>query len=80
MAEEDVDPWVQTRKHMRHFLPVAEARHQLCGSSPTMYDARVKAGEVSFVKICPAHSHRRKTSMISSDNATWTPHRRGQRP
>ena len=43
-------PWCN-RKHMRHLLPVKEARHQLGGISPTTFYALVKDGELSLVKI-----------------------------
>jgi excisionase family DNA binding protein len=52
MAAEDFDlcPWCNTR-HMRHLLPVKEARQQLGGISPTTFYALVKEGELSLVKI-----------------------------
>ena len=52
MAEEDFDecPWCNKR-HMRLLLPVKEARQQLGGISPTTFDALVKEGELSLVKI-----------------------------
>jgi excisionase family DNA binding protein len=52
MAEEDFDPcqWCD-KKHMRHLMPVKEARHQLGGISPTTFYALVKDGELSLIKI-----------------------------
>jgi excisionase family DNA binding protein len=38
-------------KHMRHLMPVKEARHQLGGISPSTFYALVKEGELSLVKI-----------------------------
>src|ERR1700730_6496762 len=43
-------PWCN-KKHMRHLMPVKEARHQLGGISPTTFYALVKDGELSLVKI-----------------------------
>lgn len=43
-------PWCNT-KHMRHLMPVKEAREQLGGISPTTFYALVKEGELSLVKI-----------------------------
>jgi excisionase family DNA binding protein len=43
-------PWCD-KKHMRHLLPVTEARHQLGGISPTTFYALVNEGELSLVKI-----------------------------
>jgi hypothetical protein len=43
-------PWCN-KKHMRHLLPVKEARHQLGGISPTTFYALVKDGELLLVKI-----------------------------
>jgi hypothetical protein len=43
-------PWCN-KKHMRHLLPVTEARHHLGGISPTTFYALVKDGELSLVKI-----------------------------
>jgi excisionase family DNA binding protein len=43
-------PW-RNKKHMRHLLPVKEARHQLGGISPTTFYALVKDGELSLIKI-----------------------------
>jgi Helix-turn-helix domain len=52
MAEEDFDlhPWCNKR-HMRHLMPVKEARLQLGGISPTTFYALVKEGELSLFKI-----------------------------
>ena len=52
IAKEDFDPclWCNKR-HMRHLMPVKEARHQLGGISPTTFYALVKDGELSLVKI-----------------------------
>ena len=52
MAEEGLDPcpWCN-KKHMRHLMPVEEARHQLGGISPTTFYALVKDGDLSLVKI-----------------------------
>jgi excisionase family DNA binding protein len=52
VPEEDFDlcPWCNT-KHMRHLMPVTEARHQLGGISNTTFYALVKEGEMSVVKI-----------------------------
>jgi excisionase family DNA binding protein len=49
---EDFDrcPWCH-KKHMRHLMPVKEARQQLGGISPTTFYALVKEGELSLVKI-----------------------------
>jgi len=46
----DLCPWCNKR-HMRHLMPVKEARHQLGGISPTTFYALVKEGELSLVKI-----------------------------
>jgi excisionase family DNA binding protein len=46
----DLCPWCD-KKHMRHLLPVTEARHQLGGISPTTFYALVNEGELSLVKI-----------------------------
>ena len=43
-------PWCD-KKHMRHLMPVKEARQQLGGISPTTFYALVKEGELSLVKI-----------------------------
>lgn len=43
-------PWCN-KKHMRHLMPVTEARHQLGGISPTTFYALVKEGELSLIKI-----------------------------
>jgi excisionase family DNA binding protein len=43
-------PWCDM-KHMRHLMPVKEARKQLGGISPTTFYALVKEGELSLVKI-----------------------------
>ena len=43
-------PWCN-KKHMRHLMPVKEARQQLGGISPTTFYAVVKEGELSLVKI-----------------------------
>ncbi|MGD1172152.1 helix-turn-helix domain-containing protein [Mycobacterium seoulense] len=43
-------PWCNKR-HMRHLMPVKEAREQLGGISPTTFYALVKEGELSLVKI-----------------------------
>jgi excisionase family DNA binding protein len=52
VPEEDFDlcPWCNT-KHMRHLMPVTEARHQLGGISNSTFYALVKEGELSVVKI-----------------------------
>ena len=39
------------KEHMRHLMPVKEARQQLGGISPTTFYALVKEGELSLVKI-----------------------------
>jgi excisionase family DNA binding protein len=46
----DLCPWCN-KKHMRHLMPVTEARHQLGGISPTTFYALVKEGELSLIKI-----------------------------
>jgi excisionase family DNA binding protein len=43
-------PWCD-KKHMRHLMPVKEARQQLGGISPTTFYALVKEGELSLVKV-----------------------------
>jgi excisionase family DNA binding protein len=43
-------PWCH-KKHMRHLMPVKEARQQLGGISPSTFYALVKEGELSIVKI-----------------------------
>jgi excisionase family DNA binding protein len=48
--EFDLCPWCD-KNHMRHLMPVKEARHQLGGISPTTFYALVKEGELSLVKI-----------------------------
>ncbi len=48
--EFDVCPWCN-KKHMRHLMPVEEARYQLGGISPSTFYALVKEGELSLVKI-----------------------------
>ena len=52
VPEEDFElcPWCR-KKHMRHLMPVTEARQQLGGISPTTFYALVKEGELSLVKI-----------------------------
>ena len=52
VPDEDFDlcPWCN-KKHMRHLMPVKEARKQLGGISPTTFYALVKEGELSLVKI-----------------------------
>ncbi len=52
VPEEDFElcPWCD-KKHMRHLMPVKEARQQLGGISPTTFYALVKEGELSLVKI-----------------------------
>jgi excisionase family DNA binding protein len=52
VPEDDFDrcPWCN-KKHMRHLMPVTEARHHLGGISPTTFYALVKDGELSLVKI-----------------------------
>ena len=52
IPQEDFDlcPWCN-KKHMRHLMPVKQARHQLGGISPTTFYALVKDGELSLVKI-----------------------------
>ena len=42
---------VVPQEHMRHLMPVKEARHQLGGISPTTFYALVKEGELSLAKI-----------------------------
>ena len=49
-ANFDLCPWCN-KKHMRHRMPVNEARHQLGRISPTTLYALVKEGEISLVKI-----------------------------
>ena len=46
----DACPWCN-KKHMRHLMPVTEARHQLGGISPATSYELVKEGELSLVKI-----------------------------
>jgi excisionase family DNA binding protein len=46
----DLCPWCD-KKHVRHLMPVKEARHQLGGISPTTFYVLVKEGELSLVKI-----------------------------
>jgi excisionase family DNA binding protein len=43
-------PWCD-KKHLRHLMPVKEARHQLGGISHSTFYALVKEGELSLVKI-----------------------------
>ena len=43
-------PWCD-KNHMRHLMPVKEARQHLGGISPTTFYALVKEGELSLVKI-----------------------------
>ena len=43
-------PWCN-KKHMRHLMPVNEARHQLGGISRTTFYALVTEGELSLIKI-----------------------------
>ena len=43
-------PWCD-KKHMRHLMPVNEARQQLGGISATTFYALVKEGELSLVKV-----------------------------
>jgi excisionase family DNA binding protein len=52
IPQEDFDlcPWCN-KQHMRHLMPVKEARHQLGGISPTTFYALVKDGELLLVKI-----------------------------
>jgi excisionase family DNA binding protein len=51
-AEEDFDPCLRCNKrHMRHLMPVREARHQLGGISPATFYALVNEGELPLVKI-----------------------------
>jgi excisionase family DNA binding protein len=52
VPEEDSElcPWCR-KKHMRHLMPVNQARQQLGGISPTTFYALVKEGELSLVKI-----------------------------
>lgn len=52
VPEEEFDrcPWLH-KQHMRHLMPVKEARHQLGGISPTTFYALVKEGDLSLVKI-----------------------------
>jgi excisionase family DNA binding protein len=52
IPQEDFElcPWCN-KKHMRHLMPVREARHQLGGISPTTFYALIKEGELSLVKI-----------------------------
>jgi excisionase family DNA binding protein len=49
-GEFDPCPWCN-KKHMRHLMPVKEARHQLGGISRSTFYALVKEGELSLVKI-----------------------------
>lgn len=49
-ADLDLCPWCN-RKHMRHLIPLNEARLQLGGISRTTFYALVKEGELSLVKI-----------------------------
>jgi excisionase family DNA binding protein len=48
--EFDLCPWCNKR-HMRHLMPVKEARQQLGGISNSTFYALVKEGELSLVKI-----------------------------
>jgi excisionase family DNA binding protein len=52
VPEEDFDrcPWCD-QKHMRHLMPVDEARQQLGGISRATFYALVKEGDLSLVKI-----------------------------
>ena len=52
VPEQDFDlcSWCHT-KHMRHLMPINEARQQLGGISPTTFYALVNEGELSLVKI-----------------------------
>jgi excisionase family DNA binding protein len=49
-ANFDRRPWCH-KKHMRHLMPVKEARYQLGGISSTTFYALVKEGELSLVEI-----------------------------
>jgi hypothetical protein len=44
----DLCPWCN-KTHIRHLMPVKEARHQLGGISPTTFYALVNEGELSLV-------------------------------
>ena len=48
--EFDVCQWCNKR-HMRHLMPVKEARYQFGSISPSTFYALVKQGELSLVKI-----------------------------
>ncbi|BBY05409.1 helix-turn-helix domain-containing protein [Mycobacterium noviomagense] len=52
VPEEDFEvcPWC-SKKHMRHLMPVTEARQQLGGISRTTFYALVPEGELSLLKI-----------------------------
>jgi excisionase family DNA binding protein len=52
VPDEDSDqcPWCD-KKHVRHLMPIKEARQQLVRISPTTFYAMVKQGELSLVKI-----------------------------
>jgi hypothetical protein len=73
MAEEDFDlcPWCH-KGHMRHLMPVKEARHQLGGISPTTFYALVKEGELSLVKIGRRSFVQAEDSTISSGESEMT--------
>jgi len=49
-GEFDLCPWCN-KKHMRHLMPVKEARYQLGGISHSTFYALVKQGDLSLVKI-----------------------------
>jgi excisionase family DNA binding protein len=51
VQEQDSDLCSRCKKHMRHLLPVSEARQQLGGISPNTFYALVKDGELSLIKI-----------------------------
>jgi excisionase family DNA binding protein len=52
VPKEDFDlcPWCE-KKHMRHLMPVTEARQQLGGISRSTFYALVKEGDLPLVKI-----------------------------
>jgi excisionase family DNA binding protein len=49
-ADFDLCPWCH-KKHMRHLVPVTEARQQLGGIGHSTFYALVNEGELSLIKI-----------------------------
>jgi hypothetical protein len=64
-------PWCN-KKHMRHLMPVAEARQQLGGVSPTTFYALVKEANCRSLRSVAARSSTRKNSTISSGESGLT--------